>query len=464
MESLRQFLRYLEDKKDLVRVKQEIDPIYELARIERKCDGKETLWFENILGYSLPIVAGIFNKRDNVAAALGVEYKELRGKLIESVNNPGHTRITKEAPVQEVIEEEVNLLKTLPIPKHYAKDNGRYITSGVILAKDPETGVRNLSFARMQVREDGKISIMINRRRHLLRYFNKAEAQGNSLEVAIIIGAHPAVWLEGAMPDGLVPDNLDEMDIASALMSQPLDIVKGKTIDLAYPAEAEIVIEGKMLSGVREYEGPFGDYSGIYDQPPRENPVIEVTALVRRKDAIYHDLLPYTFEHFNLGGVPREADILNQARKAIPEIKDIYLTPGGCSRFHAVVQIKKMAESDANHAIIATLFPTESAHDVKLVVVVDEDIDIYNPNDVEWAIASRVQWDKDIFIIPKMRGMLDPSAISSTPVSLSDQGDTLTSKVGIDATIPLDRPDSRELYERVGFLPKPEKGNNPLDV
>ena len=460
MESFRQFLGYLEDKRDLVRVKQEVTPIYEVGQIEHKYNGKETLRFENISGYSLPIVSGIFNKRDNIATALGVEYKQLRKKLIDSVNNPGHARITKDAPVQEVIEEKANLLKVLPIPKHYTRDHGRYITAGVILATDPETGVRNLSFARMEVREDGKISVMINQRRHLLRYFNKAEARGNSLEIAIIIGAHPAVWLEGAMPDGLVPDNLDEMDIASALMGQPLDIVDGKTIDLAYPAEAEIIIEGKMLFNVREYEGPFGDYSGIYDQPPRENPVIEVTALVRRKDAIYHDLLPYTFEHFNLGGIPREADLLNQARKAVPEIKDIYLTPGGCSRFHAVVQIEKEVEPDANHAIIATLFPTESAHDIKVVVVVDEDIDIYNPNDVEWAIASRVQWDKDIFIIPKMRGMLDPSAIASTPVSLSDQGDTLTSKVGIDATIPLDKPDSRELYERVGFPPRPEKGNS----
>jgi 2,5-furandicarboxylate decarboxylase 1 len=455
MESLRQFLRYLEDKGDLARVKQEVSPIYDVGRIERKYNGKETVWFENILGYSQPIVSGIFNKRDNIATALGVEYKELRKKIIQSVNNPGRTKTVKEAPVQEVIEEKVNLLKTLPIPKHYAKDKGRYITCGVILAKDPETGVRNLSFARMHVREDGKISIMVNQRRHLLRYFNKAEAQGDSLDVAIIIGPHPAVCLEGAMPDGLVPDNLDEMDIASSLMGQPLDVIKGKTIDLAYPAEAEIVIEGKMLFGVREYEGPFGDYAGIYD-PSGENPVIEVTALVRRKDAIYQDLLPYTFELYNLGGVPREVDLLNRIQKAVPEIKDIHLTPGGCSRFHAVVQISKEREFDASHAVIATLFPTEAANDIKLVVVVDEDIDIYNPNDVEWAIATRVQWDKDIFVIPKMLGMLDPSAFSSTPTSIFDQGTVLSSKIGIDATIPLDRPDCIKFYERVGFPPQPE--------
>jgi 2,5-furandicarboxylate decarboxylase 1 len=176
-------------------------------------------------------------------------------------------------------------------------------------------------------------------------------------------------------------------------------------------------------------------------------------AMVMRKDAIYHDLLPYSFEHFNLGGIPREADILNRAQKVVPEIMDVHLPPGGCSRFHAVVKIKKRKESDANHAIIATLFPSESAHDIKAVVVVDEDIDIYAHNDVEWAIATRVRWDKDIYIIPKMKGMLDPSAISSTPTYLLEQGDILTSKIGIDATVPLDRPDMVELYKRVDFPP-----------
>ena len=238
-----------------------------------------------------------------------------------------------------------------------------------------------------------------------MRYFHKAEKMKKSLEVAIIFGAHPAVWLEGAMPDGLVDDDMDELNIASALSGSPVELVKGKTIDLEYPGNAEIVFEGRIVYDLREDEGPFGDYSGVYDAPPRKNPVIEVSAIVKRKDAIYHDLLPYSAEHFHLGGVPRETDLLKRIKTAVPTVKDIHLTLGGCSRFHAVVQIDKTGESDSNHTIIATFFPMESARDIKVVVVVDDDIDIYNSFDVEWAIATRVQWDRDIMIINKMEGL-----------------------------------------------------------
>jgi 2,5-furandicarboxylate decarboxylase 1 len=245
---------------------------------------------------------------------------------------------------------------------------------------------------------------------------------------------------------------MDEMNIAAALIGKPLEVVKGKTINLEYPANAEIVIEGKIIDGVREDEGPFGDYSGVYDVPPRKNPVIEVSAIVMRKNAIYHDLLPHTLEHFYLGGIPREADLLKRVKTAMPSVQDIHLTSGGCARFHAVVKLRKKAESEVNHAVFATLFPTESARDIKVVVVVDEDIDIYNPFDVEWAIATRVQWDRDIFVVKKMEGLLDPSAISTTPPSILNENDeVLTSKIGIDATIPFDKPEWRELYERIGF-------------
>lgn len=455
MESFREFLTYLEDKKDLVRIKEEANPIYGVGIWESKYNGKEAIYLENVVGYSIPIVAGIFSKRENIATALGCECEKITNKILDSVRHPGSTTIVKESPVQEiVIQQDINLLRDLPIPKHYEDDDGRYITSGVILAKDPERGTRNLSFARMEVREKDKINIMINADRHLLRYFEKAEIKGESIDVAIIFGAHPAIWLEGAMPDGLVPDDMDEMNIASAMMGKELEVIQGKTIDLAYPANAEIVIEGKILPKLREYEGPFGDYAGIYDQPPRKNPVIEVTCIARRKDAIYHDLLPYTYEHFNLGGIPRETDLLSRIRTSVPGITNIYLTPGGCSRFHAVVQMKKKRESDPMHAVIATLFPIESSKDIKLVVVVDEDINVYDSFDVEWAIATRVQWDKDIFIIPKMEGLLDPSAISSTPKTLLDRDEILSSKIGIDATIPFDKPEWCELYKRVGFPQK----------
>jgi 2,5-furandicarboxylate decarboxylase 1 len=452
MENFREYIKSLRDKGDVVDIEDEVSPIIEIAKIEKQYDGRKTIFFKNIKGYGMPVVSNIFNKRENIAEAIGVEVADIKKKIMKAVENPLNSVTVDSAPVQEiVITDNINPLKLLPIPKHYKKDNGRYITSGVILARDPQTGVRNISFARMAVSERKIINIMINKDRHLLRYFIKAEKANKPLEVAIIIGAHPGLWLEGAMPDGLVNDDMDEVNIASALIGEPIELIKGKTINLEYPANSEIVIEGKMINGAREDEGPFGDYSGIYDNPPRKNPVIEISAVVMRKDAIYHDLLPHTFEHFYLGGIPRETDLLKRAKTAVPSIKDIHLTTGGCSRFHAVVQISKKAESEPNHAVFAALFPTESAKDIKVVVVVDEDINIYSSFDVEWAIATRVQWDRDIFVVSSMRGLLDPSAKANTPPSIIDRGEILTSKIGIDATVPFRKPQWRDLYERVGF-------------
>jgi len=452
MKNFRDYIKSLRDKGDVVDIEDEVSPIIEIAKIEKQYDGRKTIFFKNIKGYGMPVVSNIFNKRENIAEAIGVEVADIKKKIMKAVENPLNSVTVGSAPVQEiVITDNINPLKLLPIPKHYKKDNGRYITSGVILARDPQTGVRNISFARMAVSERKIINIMINKDRHLLRYFIKAEKANKPLEVAIIIGAHPGLWLEGAMPDGLVNDDMDEVNIASALIGEPIELIKGKTINLEYPANSEIVIEGKMINDAREDEGPFGDYSGIYDNPPRKNPVIEISAVVMRKDAIYHDLLPHTFEHFYLGGIPRETDLLKRAKTAVPSIKDIHLTTGGCSRFHAVVQISKKAESEPNHAVFAALFPTESAKDIKVVVVVDEDINIYSSFDVEWAIATRVQWDRDIFVVSSMRGLLDPSAKANTPPSIIDRGEILTSKIGIDATVPFRKPQWRDLYERVGF-------------
>jgi len=452
MKDFRDYLKTLKDKNDVVEIEDAVDPIIEIGKIQKSYDGKKTIFFKQIKGYDIPIVSNIFNKRENIAEAIGVELADLKDKIIGAVENPINTVVIRDAPIHEVvIKDDINPLKLLPIPKHYQKDNVRYITSGVILAKDPATGVRNLSFARMKVNAGNRINIMINKERHLMRYLLKAEKMSRPLEIAIIIGAHPALWLEGAMPDGLVMDDMDEVNIASALVGEPFELVKGKTIDLEYPANSEIVIEGKIINDLREDEGPFGDYSGVYDTPPRKNPVIEISAIVMRNNPIYHDLLPHTIEHFYLGGIPRETDLLKRAKVAVPSIKDIHLTLGGCSRFHAVVQIKKQAESEPNHAVIATLFPTESARDIKVVVVVDDDIDVYNSFDVEWAIATRVQWHKDIFIVKNMEGLLDPSAIFNTSSSILERNEILTSKVGIDATIPLGQPEMRELYERIGF-------------
>ena len=445
---LRSFLQFLEYKGDLVRIKDEVSPVYEITKIEREYDGKSALIFERVKGYQVPVAANIFFNRDCVAHALGIERSGLQEAIIRAARNPIKANEVKTGPVKEVIKKDVDLLDFLPFPKHFEKDAGKYISGGVIIARDMETGVRNVSFARMWVKEKDKIIVMINPYRHLYDYLEKAESLGRSLEVAIVIGPDPLVWLEGGMPDRLVPGDIDELEVAGGMAKEPIDVVKCETIDLEVPASAEIVIEGEILPNVRESEGPLGDFSQVYDTPPRLNPVIKVKAVTHRENPVFLDCLPASMDNFLIGGIPREADLLDFTRKAVPCVREIHLTPGGCCRFHAVVQIDKKYDYEPYHAIVAVLSPTEASRDIKWVIVVDRDIDPTDPRDVEWAIATRVRWDQDLTVIPKMASTLDPSSKGKVPSNL-----TLIygAKVGMDATIPLEHPEYIEFYEKTGI-------------
>ena len=289
---------------------------------------------------------------------------------------------------------------------------------------------------------------LLNHHRHLLQLYHKAEAKGKPLDVAIIIGADPITWLEGGMPDRLVPLELDELEVANALMHGGLEVVKGETVDLEIPASSEIVIEGKMAPGLREPEGPFGDYSRVYDGPPRENPIIEVTAATHRKNPIYLDCLPGSIDNFLLGSIPREADLFDHVNRAVPNVNYVHLTMGGCGRFHAVVQMDKKFETDPYSAITAMYSPAEASRDLKLVTVVDGDIDPFDSKDVEWAVATRTQWDLDLVMIPKMATALDPSAIRRTPPHMRARSDHYTTKVGLDATVSFEKPEYMESFQK----------------
>ena len=446
---LRSFLEFLNPQGRLIRIHEEIDPKFEIARIERKYDGKAAIWFERIKGHDIPVVSNIFHSRQALAEALGTTVKGLSKKIIKAAKNPIKVKEVNSGPVKEVCVKEVDLMKLLPIPMHFEKDAGHYITGGVIIAKDVETGVRNLSFARMWVKGRQKIGIMVNPFRNLMQLFEKAERKGKPLDVAIVIGPDPVIWLEGGMPDRIVPLEMDELEVANAMMGGGLEVVKAETVDIEIPARSEIAIEGKMLPGVRELEGPFGDYSQVYDTPQRENPIIEVTGVTHRQNPIYLDCLPNSVDNFLLGGVPREADLLDHGKKVLPNVNQVHLTLGSCCRFHAIVQMKKRFETDPYQAIITMFSPSEASRDLKLVIVVDDDIDPFDPKDVEWAIATRTQWDMDLVILPKMPATLDPSAKWRTPLSIRERGEIYTTKVGLDATIPLEKPELYDTFQKI---------------
>lgn len=454
---IREFIKLLEGKGELVRYQREVDPAYELSAITKSYDKGPVVLFEKVKGHRAPVVVGLYGTRERIALALGVRASELQDRVLKASKAPIPTKLVSRGRMVAYEGDDVDLARLLPMPIHHALDAGPYITAGVILAKDPDTSARNVSYARMQLKGKSRLAVMVNEWRHLRAIQRKAESASKPLEVAIVVGPPPAVSIEGAMPGGLVPIEQDELDTAGALMGEPLEVIKCKTIDMDVPARSEIILEGEIPPFVRDVESPFGDYSKIYDGivTPKPALIIEVKAAMLKEDFIYHDILPGSRENLIIGAVGREAEIYRNIKQAVPSVKAVHLTLGGCCRFHAIVQIKKETEADGRSAILAAFLPTEAGRDLKLVIVVEEDIDPFNWEDVEWALATRVQPDRDVIILKGQPGALDPSAIVSTPEKVIRPppeygivGVTLTSKMGIDATRTFKRPEMLKQFER----------------
>jgi 2,5-furandicarboxylate decarboxylase 1 len=419
IKSLRDWLGYLRSNGWLRSVSREVNLRYELAGLGKKADGRYALMFNNAAGAKLPVVTGLASTRAMFAAALGVPADKLVASVAAAQTAPRDCVLVEKnrAPVKEIVELSVDLGK-LPIPVHHEKDGGPYITAGVLISRDPETGAGNLSIHRLHVLGPNKLGILILPR-HLSHFYRKAEAKGKPLDIAIAIGVDPILLLAS---QAIAPLGFDEYTLASALYDKPLELVRGETVDLDVPAHAEIVLEGRLLPEVREIEGPFGEYPKYYG-PASPKPIIELTAMTTRRNPIYHTIVPATMEHLLLGAIPREGGMLQVIKGAVPNALAVHLTPGGTCRYHAVIAIDKQHEGEAKNAMFAAF---ASSQEVKRVVVVDKDVDIFDPVDVEWAIATRFQAGRDLVVVNGALGnKLDPS---------SDDG--LSDKMGIDATVP----------------------------
>jgi 2,5-furandicarboxylate decarboxylase 1 len=430
--TLRSWLEALETRGYLKIVKREVDPFFELAAVAKKADGQWAVKFEKVKGYSMPVVAGILSTRQMIAEAMGVSIAEVVTKFAGAQANPVPCRLIsrEQAPVKEVIiRDHIDIVSMFPVPTHHEKDAGPYITAALLIAKDPSTGVRNVSIHRLQVLGPNKLGILILPR-HLWHIFQKAEENNQPLEVALVIGADPLTLLAS---QAITPFGFDELEIAGALHGEPLQLVKCETVDIEVPAYAEIVLEGRLLPGVREMEGPFGEYPKYYG-PASKKPVIVIDAVTCRRQPIYQTIVAATKEHLLLGAIPREAGLFQIVKQAVPTVQAVHLTPGGACRYHAVIAIDKRNEGEAKNAMFAAF---ASSAEIKHVVVVDKDVDIFNSEDVEWAIATRCQAGRDVIIISGAHGnKLDPS---------SDDG--ISDKMGIDATVPLGAPAER--FEKI---------------
>lgn len=427
---MREFLKVLEDEFKVIKIQEEISTKYEVSKLLKE-HPKDVLIFENVKESDMRIISGICNTREKIARSISVTVPEITRRIMDATDKPipidNVEKIGKNFDISKKAD-----LSELPIPTYYRNDGGAYITAGVVIAKDPQTGVRNASIHRMLVNGKDRLGIRIVPR-NLYTYYKKAEEMDKPLEIAIAIGMNPATLLASCTS---IPITADELEVANTFHSGEMKLVKCETVDLEVP-DCEILLEGRILPHEREAEGPFVDLTDTYDVV-RQEPIIQLGKMHYKKNPLFHAIMPAGNEHKLLQGLPQEPRIYRAVQNTIPTVKNVVLTEGGCCWLHAAVSIQKQTQGDGKNVIMAAL----AAHpSLKHCVVVDEDIDIFNSDDLEYAIATRVKGDDDIIIIPKARGSsLDPCALP----------DGTTTKVGVDATKSLDKKEKFERVSRMG--------------
>lgn len=433
-ESFRGFLERLRDEKELVDVRQRVD----IRHIATLVDQSRTaLLFHDVIGYEMPVVSGIIRSRERAILSMGCEsYPEIEHRLQQGIDQPLAPKYVETARHKQVIAlgDDIDLYR-LPIPMSSIYDGGPMITAGIVIAQDPEYGM-NSGMYRFMVKEKNLTGIDIVTPNNMRLFAHRAYEAGRPCPISISIGTHPFEIMGSGFR---APLGVDEMAIAGGIRGAPVELAMCETMDLPCLADAEIVLEAEILpTGWTQPEGRFGEFTRLMGGL-HWNPLVKIKAMTLRSDAIYYALhMPW--ENTWLAAPTRYTAIRRALRSAGVQVKDINVTLGGCGFWHAVVSIRKQA-GEGKNALLAAL----TAQDIKHVVVVDDDIDVFDAMDVEWAIATRVQGDRDVIIVPGARAKpLDPS-LPVTPPGVVPTG----AKVGIDATIGEGIP--RERFERIAY-------------
>jgi 2,5-furandicarboxylate decarboxylase 1 len=431
-QSLRGFLRMVEQDfpDEIVRIREPVGLghettalVFELERVGRQ----PVVMFENVAGGKMPLVTNVAANRRLLAACLGVTPDELPTAFRERCQRYIPCELVKEAAWNEVVIEGdgVDLTK-LPIPLQFKVDAAPYITGGQLSARDPITGVDTTGFHRFMLKGKNRLGVSLHSRRRMYEYHRRAEEKGEPLPAVITIGIHPLHYM-GSMVYAYPPD-VRKFEIIGGLFGEPYRLARCGTADLEVPAGAEIVIEGEILAGTREPEGPFGEFTGYASYRSTQN-VFVAHRIRMRADAMYHSVVSgMSRDHIQVSCITREGEILNALKRNLPNVRAVHVPHTTCGAFMAFISMKKTADGEPQMAMMAT-FGTELY--TKQVIVVDDDVDIFDMNDVLWAVATRVRAEKDIVLIPGAKGaILDP---------ISDPETFTLTKMGIDATRPLGR-------------------------
>jgi len=432
LSDLRSYLGLLRKTRELKSIKRKVSTKYEIAGITAKANNSHSLLFEKISGKKFKIVSNLVGTRKRFALAVGAKESDIHQKVITAIEK---AKKPKKISKGQFMENHSSDASILPIVTHFEKESGPFITSSIIYSKNPEKGSQNSSFHRLMPLDKKHFSVRMVEGRDLHRAFIHAKKQKKDLKVAITIGVHPAISIAGAYQADW---GKDELEIANSILNGKLRLTECPYSGMFVPSGAEIVLEGKILHNKTHKEWMV-EMLRTYDLA-RSQPVFELETLYYRNNPIFHDILSGYSEHRLLMGMPIEAKLNRKLKKSFVQTKQVSLTSGGSNWLHAVVQIKKRKDSEPKKIIKKTF---ETHRSLKMVTVVDDDIDPNDAESVEYAMATRFQADSDLVIIKNVRGSsLDPS---------SDQKKLKTAKLGIDATKPLSK--RKEGFE-IAKIPK----------
>src|SRR5436309_11531676 len=384
------------------------------------------LIFEKVTGYDIPIVTNVVASRRALAFAPGLPENALAAESARRIKEYVKPVVVPDPPVRHrVVTGDGVDLSSLPIPLYVPGDAGRYLPAGMLVARDPETGVETEGYHRFQLKGRTRMGVSLHSRRRMFEYQRRAEARGEPLPCAVVLGLHPLLSMGSlAYP----PPDVGKFEVVGGLFGEPLQVAACATIDLHVPAAAEIVIEGEILPDAREPEGPFGEFTGYFSRRSTEH-VFVARALAMRERPWFQSIgSGRAGRPITTLGLIREAEIWNALSRTIPNVSGVHVPLSGTSSFTAYVAIKQGRPGEAKQVIPIVLGVD---HYLKLVIVVDDDIDVFDESDVMWAVATRMQADRDLVTISGSLGaLLDPSA--------DEQG--VTAKLGIDATRPFGQP------------------------
>ena len=450
-QSLRGFIEQTEktDPANVLRIREPVSQqlemtatVFELDRLNRS----PVVIFEKVAAFDMPVVTNVAGNRDLLARCLDSTVANLPTAFRERCQRYIPPEIVPKPAWDEVVLEgdQVDLTR-LPIPFQFTVDAAPYITAGQITARDPETGVDTTGFHRLMLKGENRLGVSLHSRRRMYEYHRRAEARGHSLPAAIVIGTHPLHYM-GSMVYAY-PPHVRKFDIIGGLFGEPYRLARCGVENLEVPAAAEIVIEGEILAGVHEPEGPFGEFTGYASFRSTQN-VFVAKRIRMRRDAWFHSVVSgMSRDHILISCITREGEILNALKRNLPNVRAVHVPHKTCGAFLAIVSMKKVAEGEPRMAMLTAL-GTELY--TKQVIVVDEDVDIYDLEDVMWAVATRVKAEKDVLMVPGVKAaIIDPT---------SDPTTFTVTKMGIDATAPI----NEEFAERL--IISPEQRSRARDI